>query len=636
MLNEGHDEKDNDKIHTLNDALQGMNMNAYTPQPPAQKRARKKRGANLVSARSTAAKVNSKALASAKVASQLKESLNNSAGRTRTESENKLILQYMLHQFINGAESANQAVEACVEVFGGGKAIYYELWNNFWRCDDDNKRSVKPVKKKRGRPPKQTFDILEIDSNCNGKLLELLGEYAFKKTIKSPRGFTQPDFEAYLRENKVNIESHLVRKFLLQNNFGYMGKDVSYGENPNNKDRIASKKSTCYKLSHAIQLEEGKVPEQKHQYKLACFDQSWVNKYSNPEWSWIHDCDRDPECEKSGICSIFNKLGDEKTRLKTKIRKRGKGERIAFQHVCLRKGGLLYDEGCHRLPRKGAGSNYNEEMKTSEFLMLCGKSTGDHHKNVTGELMVKLFENRIIPSFKAVYPNHKLILFCDRAPYHCARSGFPSYYNSRKGDFAQCLKDYGVESIKVIRFIKEAEEIVEKEFEFEQDVWDKIAPGGPYTEELFMYLWKWCEKNKREALIPDISKIMAKHGYYLIYNTPNNPDYMPAEMFNNYTKWYVKKKVSSDRTIDELWKHTLEGMYGSDEREGVTPQRMGFFWSHCEELIKKDLVQFELEPDLNKLWTPGCGYSALEQEIITPISPTLLKKFNDKFRVVIE
>ena len=355
------------------------------------------------------------------------------------------------------------------------------------------------------------------------------------------------------------------------------------------------------------------------------------------EWSWIHDCGGDPECEQNGICAIFNKLAKDDTLLKSQIKNRGKGERIAFQHVCLRRGGLLVgkDENGNevkRLPRNGDGKNYDKQLNTSEFLMLCGKSTGDYHKNMSAELMVKLFSNRIIPSFASAYPNHKLILFCDRAPYHCARSGFPNIYSSRKDEIVEFIKKYGIERVKIIRYIDESE----KEFNFKITHCKTRAPKGPYKEELFMFLWRWCEKYKRDVLVPDVSKIMAQHGHHMLYNTANNPDYMPPEMFNNHVKYNVKKEVSPTRTIEDLYTDILDGMYGSDKREGVTPERMELYWNHCEELIRQDMIRFDIGNDLNTLWTPNCGYSALEQEITTPMSPALVQKLEERFKVIID
>ena len=443
----------------------------------------------------------------------------------------------------------------------------------------------------------------------------------------------------------------MLTQLLQKYNFFWDGQDVTYLENLSNHDRVESKKKTLHLISHALQLEgesvrsgseakdsdDGSEEKLDSKFVLASLDQTWANMGTNMERSWIHNCGNDATCR---ICDSFNKLAGRDTKLRTCIRKRAKGKRMAIQHVVTRLHGLLNatkdGKTVQRLPRT-VGDKFAETQLTSEFIMSCGSSKGDYHRNIDKEREYEYFEKRLIPTFESKFPGKSLILLMDRAPYHVARTGYPSS-NCNKKQIIEYYKKHGIKQVKVKRLM-ERNKPLSKPKVFEKPIEECLqnAPNGASKDELLLYLWDWLKINKPDALQPDIERLMNSHGHYIIWNTPNNPDYVPSEMFNGYLKWWVKKTVSHDRGVEKLYNDILDGMYGKEgEREGATVERCELWWNHCMELMQHDMGYFGMETtDIRKLWKPNCGYSVLDSDIITPISAAKRKKCAAKFQTII-
>ena len=204
MFDEDALDDNQENMNVMDNALREMSINSN---PKPNKRAKKSnRYSHLQRASKQAVLVNSGKLPSKAEAMRLKKSLNNRKGRVRTESENKLIIQFILYQIesethVNLTDTITNAVSA----FGGSYTTYLELWNRFWRTKQD----LKPNKETRGRPCKVIDAIEKIDSECNGNLVRLLAQFVFDKTIKNNTGFTRPVFMIYLRENDIEKESHV-------------------------------------------------------------------------------------------------------------------------------------------------------------------------------------------------------------------------------------------------------------------------------------------------------------------------------------------------------------------------------------------------------------------------------------------
>ena len=54
---------------------------------------------------------------------------------------------------------------------------------------------------------------------------------------------------------------------------------------------------------------------------------------------------------------------------------------------------------------------------TCEYLFLK-KSTGDYHGMIKNQNFMEWVDEKLIPTFKARFPDKKMILVLDNAPYH--------------------------------------------------------------------------------------------------------------------------------------------------------------------------------------------------------------------------
>ena len=97
-------------------------------------------------------------------------------------------------------------------------------------------------------------------------------------------------------------------------------------------------------------------------------------------------------------------------------RVRSRGQMFIIVHS-MTKDGLLFKRN-----RKGERPEPDEwqggKVLTTEMIFQSKKAKGDYHENMDGTMFLKWINNRLIPTFKAIYGDKKLVLVLDNAPYH--------------------------------------------------------------------------------------------------------------------------------------------------------------------------------------------------------------------------
>ena len=113
-------------------------------------------------------------------------------------------------------------------------------------------------------------------------------------------------------------------------------------------------------------------------------DESFLHQKHSKEWTWFHP---DHVDKNKVYCG------------------KGKGQRLIIVHA-LTKDGLLYVDG-HQRRLDDTWDLGEEEALTAEWVFVGKVKKEDYHKNMNGNNFMKWVKQRLIPTFKAKYPNKK-------------------------------------------------------------------------------------------------------------------------------------------------------------------------------------------------------------------------------------
>ena len=109
-----------------------------------------------------------------------------------------------------------------------------------------------------------------------------------------------------------------------------------------------------------------------------------------------------------------------------------RGRRLIFLHAITKDGPLCEVDPATGRPVDNIKWNKDtphaddveitdEVLLTAENIWLATSTTGDYHDNMRSDIFLKWVNERLIPTFKRVYPGHKMCLVLDNAPYHHKR-----------------------------------------------------------------------------------------------------------------------------------------------------------------------------------------------------------------------
>jgi transposase len=236
---------------------------------------------------------------------------------------------------------------------------------------------------------------------------------------------------------------------------------------------------------------------------------------------------------------------------------------------------------------------------------------GDYHKAVTGSTFFAWVEKRLMPAFRALYPNKRMFLSMDNASFHRARSPLRPVFSSSsaKAELVEALAQLGVNSIPVRRTVTEMKKtrsgkqkptknVVDKQIESTRWLSDK-KNGGATREELLTAVNKALAE-RPELCCPHVYNLLKKYQpqehkskdpfHTVIWTPPYHSDYQPIEMCWAQLKQYISSCFSRQRTLKSLREQVLKGFYGDDEREweGLSPTII----QKCIQHSKKVCISF--------------------------------------------
>ena len=250
-----------------------------------------------------------------------------------------------------------------------------------------------------------------------------------------------------------------------------------------------------------------------------------------------------------------------------------------------------------------SSANIDQVCLNAELIYQSISTDEDYHRCMNGEIYLKWLKNRLIPTFKHLYPNKKMILVLDNASYHHIRGDdwiTPSTMN--KYELAHALiEKCRIKSFKVYRTQRNGST---KPFIFKQiSFYQPTGPYAPSVPEMREELRKFLSLNP-DFQRTKVRELFDEHQYTLIYTPPYTPETQPIELMWGYIKNYVAKRHIHGRTLTQLRQQTLEGCYGntSDGHEGVTAELCVKFINNrhdwCNQFIEDDSM---LSGDLHNL-----------------------------------
>jgi transposase len=219
-----------------------------------------------------------------------------------------------------------------------------------------------------------------------------------------------------------------------------------------------------------------------------------------------------------------------------------------------------------------------------------------YHGNINSVLWLKWFENRLLPAFKAKYPDKKMILIMDNASYHIPMDDdwlAPRYMNRK--ELIEALEKYGIESFEGIRpygstLLQQGSDVVT----FTERTWKRSRGGNkrtalPYNKELRVTLNLWLKSHPH--LLKSITrKRMGEMDGLLIFTPPLVPEFQPIELLWGMIKKLLAGAYTAGRKVEEARQQLMEILYTKEHRRrpdwtGPAPAR-GVTASHCKGMIR--------------------------------------------------
>lgn len=148
------------------------------------------------------------------------------------------------------------------------------------------------------------------------------------------------------------------------------------------------------------------IKEQREEYVLVFTDESYIHQNHKSK-----SCYQTQQQAKEG----------------NKNRKNAKGRCPIIMHAITTEGPLTtYTED--RLPVDNLECTGNTSHPTTnadklatEDLSVSDLHTGDYHDNMKSTMFLQWMREKLMPTFDKIYPNKKIILVVDNAPYHQKR-----------------------------------------------------------------------------------------------------------------------------------------------------------------------------------------------------------------------
>ena len=133
--------------------------------------------------------------------------------------------------------------------------------------------------------------------------------------------------------------------------------------------------------------------------------------------------------------------------------KTGKGRHLVILHAITPDGPLCErdDTGypvCDLLWKGDTLHPQKTDKLTCKTLWMASSSSGDYHHNMNSDMFMLWVKERLVPTFKKLYLNQKMVLITNNVPYHHKRE-IGLLGNKKKGEICDMMEKYDVEYINL-------------------------------------------------------------------------------------------------------------------------------------------------------------------------------------------
>jgi len=224
--------------------------------------------------------------------------------------------------------------------------------------------------------------------------------------------------------------------------------------------------------------------------------------------------------------------------------------------------------------------------KTCETLWVASSHTGDYHDNMNANMFMQRVEDKLIPTFKVLYPGKRMILVADNAPYHHKRE-IDSLANTKKAQLVDLCHTHEVTYLDVplsgarLQAYDDGEtdthDITDMGEYYRVDVHEDVEwlrattkRSGrecfiPTVQEFRLAIVSWIKDNKPHLLVCQVERALHREGYQFLWTPPYCSELQPIELFwaagKNYAASLCHNKIKMRETI----KYLREGWYGNED-----------------------------------------------------------------------
>jgi hypothetical protein len=334
---------------------------------------------------------------------------------------------------------------------------------------------------------------------------------------------------ALLAENGVSTSQASLKRWLKDNDYVWVRKKYM-GTMPTAKKNELMRAFVC-KYARALREEEAGTAV------IVYTDESYIHTSHSNTHCWAHKDDHDVRATERG------------------------GKRLIILHA-MTKHGMMEVPG-------SAEENYNDlthPCLSTGFVFESAGVNDDYHTAIDGKAWVAWLNNRLIPTFKALFPGKKMILVLDNAKYHHARPA--NWVTPSTMSTLLCRSFFDAHNINTITTPRG-----------DRSVLATVRPThkaslSEMKQAITAHLAAHPEIN---TTLPQ--RAMHTLGWQLLYTPPYRPEVQPIELVWATVKQLVARKSVSNRKTAECRAQTERAF------DQLTPDACVARITHCHQYI---------------------------------------------------